>query len=230
MRWYLSYSSPAWAPTKFDFGGLREVISKFFSTLKNSYNLFILYANLSDITPENINDLWIPVEERPELDRWIMSRLHETLKTVKEQFDVYDLTQVTRILQDFVNEELSNWYIRRSRRRFWQEELTEDKKSVFITTYEVLKTIVLMAAPIAPFITEEIYRNLTGEKSVHLADYPEVNESLIDRQLNESMKLAQNITTLGRAAREAVSIKVRQPLPKVVIDKRFEELLKKNSM
>lgn len=225
VRWYLSYSSPAWAPTKFDFGGLREVISKFFSTLKNSYNLFILYANLSDITPENINDLWIPVEERPELDRWIMSRLHETLKTVKEQFDVYDLTQVTRILQDFVNEELSNWYIRRSRRRFWQEELTEDKKSVFITTYEVLKTIVLMAAPIAPFITEEIYRNLTGEKSVHLADYPEVNESLIDRQLNESMKLAQNITTLGRAAREAVSIKVRQPLPKVVIDKRFEEVV-----
>lgn len=225
VRWYLNYVSPAWSPTKFDFGGLREVISKFFSTLKNSYNLFSLYANLSGIDADSLTSSYIEVEHRPELDRWIMSRLHETIQSVTAAYDGYDLTQVTRIIQEFVNEELSNWYIRRSRRRFWQEELSEDKRSVFLTTYEVLKSVVLMSAPIAPFITEEIYRNLTGETSVHLSDFPKANHSLIDRPLNESMKLAQQITTLGRAAREAVSIKVRQPLPKVVIDKRFKEIV-----
>ena len=222
VRWYLYYVSPAWSPTKFDEAGLREVVSKFFNTYKNVYNLFTLYANNDGI---NANDFYVIPEKRSELDRWILSRLNSLVKNVNDDFDQFDLTKATRKIQDFVNEDLSNWYIRRSRRRYWKSELDTDKKSVYTTTFEVLLTVSKLAAPFAPFITEEIYRNLTGEESVHLAEYPACDESLIDELLEERMEVTRNAVGLGRAARESVKIKVRQPLSKVLLDGKFEEML-----
>ena len=223
VRWYLNVSSPAWQPTKFDVGGLKEVLSKYFGTLKNVYNLFSLYANNDNI---DVTTFDVPLNERSELDRWIISRLNLLIKQVTEAYDAFDLTLVTRYIQEFLNDEFSNWYIRRSRRRYWKEEFDTDKRSVYNTTFEVLKSIVLLSAPIAPYLTEEIYRNLTGELSIHLAQFPPFDESLIDDELNRRMKLAQEIVAMGRAARETVAIKVRQPLSQALVDERWETTLR----
>ena len=150
LRWYLLYVSPAWSPTKFDIDGLKEVQSKFFSTIKNIYNFFILYANTDDIDIKSIN---VPYEQRSELDRWLISKYNNLVDYVTKQLEVYDMTKAVREIQDFVNEVFSNWYIRRSRRRFWGSEMTLDKKSVYITTYEVLTGITQMIAPFAPFLS-----------------------------------------------------------------------------
>lgn len=222
IRWYLYYVSPAWTPTKFDEEGVQEVESKFFGTLKNVYNFFTLYANTDGI---NATDFYIEPADRPELDRWILSKLNNVVKSSREAMDVFDTTKVVRRIQEFVNEDLSNWYIRRSRRRFWASELTEDKKAVYNTTHEVLVAICELAAPFAPYITEEIYRNLTGEKSVHLAYYPVVDEQMIDPRTEERMDLIKSLVTLGRAARESVKIKVRQPISHVVLDGKYKEII-----
>jgi isoleucyl-tRNA synthetase len=222
LRWYLLYVSPAWLPTRFDEEGLKEVISKFFTTLKNVYNFFTLYANTDDIDPR---EFFVNYKERPELDRWVLSKYNSLLKAVEEDLEVFDLTKAVRRIQEFVNEDLSNWYIRRSRRRFWEPELTDDKKAVYNTTYEILVGISQVIAPFVPYISEELYKKLTGELSVHLSDYPVANKELIDLHLEEKMDLVRDLVKLGRASREAVRIKVRQPIQKVLIDGKHEELI-----
>lgn len=221
-RWYLLYSSPAWTPTKFDEDGLVEIVSKFFGTIKNVYNFFVLYSNQDDINPREFD---IPVEDRPELDRWIISRFNKVVKEVTEYMDSYDHMRSVRTIQDFVTEDLSNWYIRRARRRFWGEELTEDKKAVYKTTYEVLVGVAELMAPFAPFLADEIYINLTGEESVHLGYYPKADESLIDEKSEERMDVVRTLVGLGRGTREKEKIKVRQPLKSVLVDGKYEELI-----
>ncbi len=222
VRWYLYFVSPAWAPTKFDEDGLIEVNSKFFGTIKNVYNFFTLYANTDNI---DVNSFFVEPKDRPELDRWILSKLNSLIKGVSEDVDVFDMTKAVRKIQEFVSEDLSNWYIRRSRRRFWDAELTIDKQSVYNTTNEVLIAVCQLAAPFAPFLTEEIYRNLTGGDSVHVSEYPVVDESIIDKHVESRMDLIRELVTLGRAARESVKIKVRQPIQEVIVDGKYETLI-----
>ncbi|MCT4620178.1 MAG: isoleucine--tRNA ligase [Marinisporobacter sp.] len=222
LRWYLLYVSPAWTPTRFDLDGLKEVQSKFFGTIKNVYNFFTLYANTDGINPK---EFFVPYNERPELDQWILSKYNSLVRDVEAELKIYDLTKTVRKIQEFVNEDLSNWYIRRARRRFWATELTEDKKAVYNTTYEILVGISKMVAPFAPFLSEEIYKNLTGEASVHLAYYPQVDEALINEKVEERMDLIRDLVGLGRAAREASKIKVRQPVREIMIDGKYESLI-----
>lgn len=222
LRWYLLYVSPAWSPTKFDEEGLKEVISKFFGTLKNVYTFFALYANTDSVNPK---EFYVEIKDRPELDRWIISKYNNLIKNVKENMDLYDHNKAVRAIQEFVNEDLSNWYIRRSRRRFWATELTEDKKAVYNTTYEILVGVSQLSAPFAPYISEEIYRNLTNELSVHLSYYPEVKEDLIDGNVEKRMDLIKDLVKLGRASRENAKIKVRQPISKIHLDGKYESLI-----
>ncbi len=222
LRWYLLYVSPPWTPTRFDVDGLKEVQSKFLGTMKNVYNFFTLYANTDEINPA---DFFVEYKDRPELDRWILSKFNNLKKEVEENLEIFELNKTVRIIQEFINEDLSNWYIRRSRRRFWATELTEDKKSVYNTTYEILTELCKLIAPFAPYISEEIYRNLTNELSVHLSTYPKANMDLIDNNLEEKMDLVKNLVTLGRASREATRIKVRQPIQKVLVDGNYEETI-----
>lgn len=222
LRWYLLYVSPPWTPTRFDVDGLKEVQSKFLGTMKNVYNFFTLYANTDEVNPK---DFFVDYKNRPELDRWILSKFNNLKKEVEENLEIFELNKTVRMIQDFINEDLSNWYIRRSRRRFWATELTEDKKSVYNTTYEILTELCQLIAPFAPYISEEIYRNLTGEVSVHLSNYPKANLELINPELEEKMDLVKNLVTLGRASREATRIKVRQPIQKVLVDGKFKDTI-----
>ena len=222
LRWYLLYVSPAWTPTKFDIEGLKEVQSKFFSTMRNVYAFFSLYANTDQLDPRTF---FIDYQDRPELDRWVLSKYNSLLKEVEIDLSVFDLTKAVRKIQEFVNEDLSNWYIRRSRRRFWGTDLTDDKKAVYNTTYEILVGLCKLVAPFAPYISEELYRSLSNELSVHLTDYPVSNSSLIDSELETRMDLVRNLVGLGRAAREQVKIKVRQPVQQILIDGKYEQLI-----
>ncbi|WP_195939852.1 isoleucine--tRNA ligase [Romboutsia sp. 1001713B170131_170501_G6] len=222
LRWYLLYVSPPWTPTRFDVDGLKEVQSKFLGTMKNVYNFFALYANTDNINP---TDFFVEYKDRPELDRWILSKFNNLKKEVEENLEIFELNKTVRTIQEFINEDLSNWYIRRSRRRFWATELTEDKKSVYNTTYEILTELCKLIAPFTPYISEEIYRNLTNEVSVHLSTYPKANLDLINNELEEKMDLVKNLVTLGRASREATRIKVRQPIQKVLVDGKFESTI-----
>lgn len=221
-RWYLLHVSPAWSPTRFDEDGLVEIVSKFFGTLKNVYNFFVLYANQDGIDPRGFA---VEYSKRPELDRWILSKYNQLVKDVTEEMNRYDHMKSVRKIQEFLIEDLSNWYIRRARRRFWGEELNDDKKSVYSATYEVLVGVAKLAAPFAPFITDEIYGKLTGEESVHLAFYPEVKEQEIDKNVESRMDLVRELVGLGRGAREKEKIKVRQPLTKILVDGKFEQLI-----
>lgn len=222
LRWYLLYVSPPWVPTRFDVEGLKEVQSKFFGTIKNVYNFFVLYANTDEINPR---EFYVEPKDRAELDCWILSKFNRLKQEVEQDLAVFEVTKVVRNIQDFVNEDLSNWYIRRSRRRFWETGLTEDKKSVYNTTYEILVELSQMIAPFAPYLSEEMYRNLTGKLSVHLSTYPVCDETVLDTALEEKMDLVKNLVTLGRASREKVKIKVRQPIQKVLVDASYEEIM-----
>ena len=215
IRWYMLYASPVWTPLKFDEEGVKEIYSKYISTLKNTYSFFQMYANADHVDPREYN---IPVSEREDIDRWLISKLNKLVRDVTNAFEEYDLNRVTRLVIPFLNDDLSNWYIRSTRRRFWESELTNSKKAVYLTTYEVLETLCRLCAPITPYITEEIYKNLTGEESVHLALYPKYDESLIDLELEEKMDLVRDVCSLGRFAREDVKIKVRQPISEVLLD------------
>ncbi|HHX14283.1 MAG TPA: isoleucine--tRNA ligase [Clostridiales bacterium] len=221
-RWYLLAVSPAWAPTRFDEDGLIEVVSKFFGTLRNVYNFFVLYANNDQIDPRHFE---VDPAARPELDRWILSKYHRLIREVMFEMDQYDHMRTVRKIQEFVVEDLSNWYIRRARRRFWGDELTEDKKAVYLTTYEILVGVACLAAPHAPFLMDEIYTKLTGEPSVHLALYPEADETLIDANVEERMDLVRTLVGLGRGVREKERLKVRQPLNEILVDGKYEELI-----
>lgn len=220
LRWYLVYVSPPWTPTRFNEEDIKDVQSKFFGTLRNIYNFLSLYAKTDNIDITSFN---IPFENRSEIDRWLLSRYNNLVKKVVESFDGYDINKVVRIIQEFLVEDFSNWYIRRNRRRFWKEEADDDKKAVYNTTYEVLLGIVKMIAPITPFIAEELYLNLTNGKTVHVESYPVANEDHIDAELEEKMDLVRKIVSLGRVSRENAQIKVRQPLPNVVVDGRYED-------
>ena len=215
VRFYLPYVSPVWVPLKFDINGLKEVHSKFFNPLKNTYNFFSMYANIDDI---NISECNIPLEKREDIDRWLISKYNKLLKYVTESYDEYDLNKVVRALTDFVSDDLSNWYIRRNRNRFWGSTLDDSKKSVYITTYEVLVGLSEMMAPIVPYLSEEMYTNLTGKESVHLADFPKYDETKIEELLEEKMDLVRELISIGRNIREEQKLRVRQPLSEILID------------
>ena len=220
VRLYALYVSPPWVPTRFDVEGLREIESKFFRSFKNTYNFFQLYSGTDDIDPR---EFFVDYDKRPEIDRWILSRFNNLLKMYTENMDKFEVTKVVRAISDFVIEDLSNWYIRRNRRRFWKTEVDDDKKAVYNTTYEILLGISKIVAPITPFVAEEMYRNLTDKKSVHLDFIPECDTSLIDEALEEKMEIVRNLVTIGRASREKVKIKVRQPLSEIVVDFALKE-------
>ncbi len=220
VRFYMLYASPVWTPLKFDIEGVKEVNSKFFSTLKNTYNFFSMYANADKLeTKDFINSTSYEL-----IDKWMLSKLNRLVKDVTNAYNDYDLNRVVKPLVNFVSEDLSNWYIRRNRRRFWKGELDESKKSVYKVTYEVLVTLSQLLAPISPFLSETIYTNLTGNESVHLSDFPKCDESLIDESIETKMDLVRDLISLGRNAREEANVKIRQPLSKVYLDKNIENI------
>lgn len=222
VRFYLPYVSPVWTPLKFNEEGLKEVYSKFLNPLKNTYSFFAMYANTDEIDIKECN---VALEDREELDLWLLSKYNSLVSYVNESFLEYDLNKVVRAIANFVSEDLSNWYIRRSRKRFWGSEMSNSKKSVYQTTYEVLVGLSKLIAPITPFIAEELYRNLTNEESVHLADYPKSKPELYNPKLEEKMDLVRNFIRLGRNIREEVKIKVREPLKCVYLDGRKKEII-----
>ncbi len=220
VRFYLAYASPVWTPLRFDEEGLKEVYSKYISTFKNAYSFFEMYANADAIDPREYD---IAYEKRNLIDQWLLSRLHQLIQEVQNAYDSYDLTKATHAILDFLNDDFSNWYIRMNRRRFWASELTEDKKSVYLTTYETLLTLTKLTAPITPFVSEEIYRNLTEKESVHLENFPEKEKRYIHPEIEKRMELVRDVCSLGRFAREEAKIKVRQPLASILLPKENEK-------
>ena len=217
LRWYMISNAQPWDNLKFDSEGIVEVQRKYFGTLFNTYNFYALYANVDEFVYDT-NHI-IPVQQRPEFDRWILSRLNAVVQEVTEELDNYEPTRATRIVQDFVCDDLSNWYIRLSRRRFWKGELNDDKRSAYQTLYECLRSISIMMSPVAPFFAEKIYQDLNPGKneSVHLQTFPKYDESIADHELNESMKLAQLFSSMVLSLRKKQNIRVRQPLQKILI-------------
>ncbi len=228
LRWYMVSTSPPWVPTKFDVDGVRDVASKLFDTLKNTYSFFSLYANIDGYDPEAHQA--DPSSLRV-IDRWILSRLNSTLADVRADMDDYDITKAVRKLQYFVLEDVSNWYVRLCRSRFWKGEMDDDKKAAYSTLHEVLTSTVKAIAPFAPLLSDAIYQRLAdgsrgttvegseaaAPESVHLCDYPDANETVIDRDLEAAMSVARSIVVLGRAARQASEMKVRQPLARLLV-------------
>jgi isoleucyl-tRNA synthetase len=221
-RWYMISNASPWDNLKFSLDGLDEVRRKFFGTLYNTYSFFALYANIDKFEIDLENQT--PIAQRSELDRWILSLLQTLIKEVDESYEAYEPTKATRAIQTFVDEHLSNWYIRLSRRRFWKGEMTEDKKAAYETLFTCLMTISQIMSPVAPFFADWLYIRLTEAnptvhtaKSVHLTIWNEVDETLIDYDLNERMELAQNISSMVLSLRKKMGINVRQPLAKVLI-------------
>ena len=219
LRWYMITNSSPWDNLKFDLDGVEEVRRKFFGTLYNTYSFFALYANVDGFTfaePE------IPIAQRPEIDRWIISLLHSLIKEVDGYYNDYEPTRAGRAISDFVNDNLSNWYVRLNRKRFWGGNMDNDKLSAYQTLYTCLETVAALMAPIAPFFADRLYTDLTyvtgrASQSVHLSDFPRADESVIDKALEERMKDAQDITSMVLALRRKVNIKVRQPLTTLMI-------------
>ena len=219
-RWYMISNSQPWDNLKFDKEGVDEVRRKFFGTLYNTYSFFALYANVDGFTG---SEREIPVAERPEIDRWIISVLNTLVKDVTKYLNDYDPTPAARAIQDFVNENLSNWYVRLNRKRFWGGGMTDDKLAAYQTLYTCLETVVKLAAPFAPFITDQIFCDLNAmsrrhaESSVHLAQFPVVDMTLVNSDLEQTMDIAQRVSSMVLALRRKVNIKVRQPLTKILI-------------
>ena len=222
IRFYMAYVSPVWTPLRFSVDGVKEVYSKYTSTLKNAYSFFEMYANADNIDPREYD---IPVKKRELIDRWLLSKLNKLVKDVTDAYEEFDMNKVARLVVPFLNDDLSNWYIRSNRRRFWDSELTDSKKAVYLTTYEVLTTLCKLCAPLTPYLTEEIYQKLTGEESVHLADFPKADSKLIDKKVEEKMDLVRDICSLGRDARETANIKVRQPIKDIVLDTKVKKVI-----
>ncbi len=227
VRWYMLTNSQPWDNLKFDEAGVDEVRRKFFGTLYNTYAFFALYANIDkfDYSQADIN-----INERPEIDRWILSELNSLILTVDEAYSSYEPTRAGRAIADFVDAHLSNWYVRLSRRRFWKSEDNTDKLSAYQTLYTCLETVARLMSPIAPFFSEQIFRDLnkvTGRnkaESVHLTDFPEANKSFIDKALEERMEAAQLISSLVLSLRKKANIRVRQPLSKIMIPVKDENM------
>ncbi|WP_321423707.1 isoleucine--tRNA ligase [uncultured Bacteroides sp.] len=220
LRWYMITNSSPWDNLKFDVEGIEEVRRKFFGTLYNTYSFFSLYANVDNFAYQEAD---IPVNERPEIDRWILSVLNSLIKEVDTCYNEYEPTKAGRLISDFVNDNLSNWYVRLNRKRFWGGEYTQDKLSAYQTLYTCLEAVAKLMSPIAPFYADRLYTDLinaTGRDnvvSVHLAKFPEFDSNLIDRDLEARMQMAQDVTSMVLALRRKVSIKVRQPLQCIMI-------------
>ncbi len=219
-RWYLITNASPWDNLKFDLEGIKEIQRKFFGTLYNTYQFFALYANVDGFA---FKEAYIPLDQRPEIDRWVLSSLNTLVKKVTASFDDYEPTNAGRLIEDFVDEHLSNWYVRLCRRRFWKGEYEQDKISAYQTLYECLETILRLMAPVSPFFSDAIFQNLNAVSkklnalSVHHTLFPVANESVIDLALEERMQLAQDASSLVLSLRKKVNIKVRQPLQKMLI-------------
>lgn len=219
-RWYLVTNASPWDNLKFDIAGIQEVQRKFFGTLYNTYQFFALYANVDGFS---FSEPPVPLSERPEIDRWILSSLHSLVKKVTAAMDDYEPTVAGRAIESFVDEQLSNWYVRLCRRRFWKGEYEQDKISAYQTLYECLETVIQLTAPIAPFFSDAVFSNLNSVSgkhqvaSIHHANFPVANDSFIDAGLEERMQLAQDVCSLVLSLRKKVNIKVRQPLQKILI-------------
>ena len=222
IRWYLPYVSPVWTPIKFDEDGLKEVYSKFFNTLKNTYNFFALYANTDEVDARKLR---VKYDDLEEIDKWLLSKYNKLVKYTTDAYEEYDLNKVVRSITDFVSEDLSNWYIRRNRRRFWAHDLDTSKKAVYKTTYDVLVGLTKLIAPVVPFISEEIYTALTNKESVHLAKFPKCDDKLIDEKIEEKMDLVRDLISLGRNVREEAKIKVRQPISEAILDGKNKNII-----
>ena len=218
LRWYMIWSSSPWDNLKYDHDGVAEVSRKFFSTLSNTYNFFAMYANVDGFTGDEPQ---IPLAERPEIDRWILSLLNTLVKTVTEEFDDYEPTRATRAVHEFVLDKLSNWYVRLNRKRFWSRGLERDKLAAYQTLYTCLLTVSKLMAPVAPFFSDRLFRDLTAGvgtvESVHLADFPVCDDSAVDAALEQRMDIAQRLTSLVLSLRKKANIKVRQPLAKILV-------------
>ncbi|MDC1161971.1 isoleucine--tRNA ligase [Tenacibaculum sp.] len=219
-RWYMISNANPWDNLKFDVGGIEEVKRKFFGTLYNTYSFFTLYANIDNFSYAEAD---ISLEERPEIDRWILSELHTLIKKVDEAYNDYEPTKATRAINAFVLDHLSNWYVRLCRRRFWKGEYAQDKISAYQTLYTCMLTVAKLASPVAPFFMDRLYKDLTQTtvkesfESVHLAEFPKYNEALVNKSLERKMENAQTISSLVLSLRAKEKIKVRQPLQKIMI-------------
>ena len=249
VRWYMIENAPPWDNLKFDKEGIAETQRRFFGTLLNTYSFFVLYANIDGFVKDEMNN--VPDARLTSLDRWIISKLQTLILQVTTSFDEYEPTKAVRAIQDFVNDHLSNWYVRLNRKRFWQptssnskSELTEDKKAAYETLYECLMVVAQLMSPVAPFYAEFLYQNLTDNirdeaiknktplrhESVHHTDWTPANESRIDKELEMSMEYAQKICSLVHSIRKTSKIKVRTPLEKIllpVVDQKFAQRVKR---
>jgi len=220
LRWYMITNSSPWDNLKFDVEGIEEVRRKFFGTLYNTYSFFALYANVDGFEYKEAD---VPMAERPEIDRWILSVLNTLIKEVDTCYNEYEPTKAGRLISDFVNDNLSNWYVRLNRKRFWGGEFTQDKLSAYQTLYTCLETVAKLMAPISPFYADRLYTDLitaTGRDnvvSIHLAEFPKYQEEMIDKELEARMQMAQDVTSMVLALRRKVNIKVRQPLQCIMI-------------
>ena len=219
-RWYMITNAAPWDNLKFDTAGIQETQRKFFGTLYNTYSFFALYANIDGFAYQEAR---IPTAERPEIDRWIISKLNSLIKQVDQAFETYEPTKAGRLIQNFVNDQLSNWYVRLCRRRFWKGDYTSDKIAAYQTLFECLEAIAIMSAPIAPFYSDELFSDLNkvarrfDVSSVHLALFPEVNENDIDTELEAQMEIAQQVSSMALSLRKKEKIRVRQPLQKIMV-------------
>ena len=219
-RWYMITNAQPWDNLKFDVDGITEVQRKFFGTLYNTYSFFSLYANIDGFSFEQAE---IPLNERPEIDRWILSKLNSLIQEVDEAYTSYEPTRAGRLIQDFVSDQLSNWYVRLCRRRFWKGDYTADKIAAYQTLYTCLESVAIMASPIAPFFMDQLFNDLNtvtkrhDVNSVHLALFPKVNTAWIDTDLEAQMEIAQNVSSLVLALRKKEKIRVRQPLQKIMV-------------
>ena len=215
----ISNANP-WDNLKFDLEGVNEVQRRYFGTLQNTYSFFALYANLDGFTYAEAD---VPLAERTESDRWIISKLNSLVQQVATAYDEYEPTRATRLIMDFTIDDLSNWYVRLNRKRFWQGEYGKDKQAAYQTLYTCLLTIAKLSAPAAPFYTERLYRDLNGitqkesSESVHLADFPKIDETAVDKELEARMQMAQTASSLVHSLRKQHTIKVRQPLSKILV-------------
>jgi len=228
-RWYMIANSPPWDNLKFDQAGVVEVQRKFFGTLFNTYSFFALYANLDGFQTSEFDR--VPMTDLSELDRWILSKLHTLIGEVRGHLDNYDPTKAARAIQEFVTDQLSNWYVRLSRRRFWKGELTTDKRAAYETLQQCLVVVSQLMSPIAPFFGDWLYKNMTdvmraeavakntplAPESVHLTLFVESDTALIDKALEERMELAQRISSLTHSLRKKSVLKVRQPLQRILV-------------
>ena len=218
VRWYLFVNNPPWKTTKFNEEDIaKTVISDFMRSLSNTYAFFALYANIDGFTGDEPE---IPISKRPEIDRWIISRVNTLIKNYRQFMEEYELTKAPRAVQDFAINELSNWYIRRNRRRLWKGEKDDEKIAAYQTLKDVLVKVIQMMSPQAPFLSEDLYQRLRTKNdpiSIHLTDMPIANEDLIDVELERRMEAAQKITSLARSLRERANLKVRQPLRRILV-------------